>query len=142
MNGNSMSPPAIPALMDPFAPPPQSAPPPPPPPPPRRCVLYGCNTYTPSGGDSTSSDDMSMVIALSVLLLSYPVYVLILKLLMRYRPCQRRAHSSSAAKPPVLTTVEVDTSVHRGLWVVTMDKGVCIVYNPSQQPNPELSQSA
>ena len=56
MNGNSMSPPAIPALMDPFAPPPQSAPPPPPPPP-RRCVLYGCNTYTPSGGDSTSSDD-------------------------------------------------------------------------------------
>ena len=38
--------PAIPALMNPFAPPP-----------PRRCVLYGCNTYTPSGGDSTSSDD-------------------------------------------------------------------------------------
>ena len=85
---------------------------------------------------------MSVVIALSALLLSFPLYVLIFKLLMRYWPCQRRAHSSSAAKPPVLTTVEVDTSVHRGLWVVTMDKGVCIVYNPSQQPNPELSQSA
>ena len=103
-----------------------------------------CNSYTPFGGDSTSSDIdyTSMVIALSALLLSFPLYVLIFKLLMRYRPCQRRAHSSSAAKPPVLTTVEVDTSVHRGLWVVTMDKGVCIVYNPSQQPNPELSQSA